>query len=239
MITLCIPYYDDPNRLRGIMMNECLGMFDEVIIVDDGSPTYPAARIVQEFPDELEYIDVKVYRITEDFGFNAHGARNLAATVAKGDWLFFMDVDMDPDVEFASELFERVQSTPEGEFLVCRVLGGDCVNIFCLRALDFWRAGGYDEELRGFHMGDQLFRERLDSFCKPVLMDADLPTNRMGRKIRVDNSITGTFYPDEHTVVQRHQNHVIPMITLVEERNLRPETWDKIPKLNFDYTREL
>jgi len=239
MITLCIPYYDDPHRLRGLMMNECLGMFDEIIIVDDGSPTYPAARIVKEFTEELSYIDIKVWRITEDFGFNAHGARNLAATVAKGDWLLFLDIDMEPDAGFVSDLFERVENAPEDEFIVCNLLGDDPGNIFALRALDFWRAGGYDEELRGFHMGDKLFRERLDSFCDPVLMDSPLKCNRMGRQVRVDNEITGTVYPDERTVVQRSMVHVQPYLDLIEERNQRPETWDKIPKLNFDYTREL
>lgn len=239
MISLCIPYYDDPHRLRGLMMNECLGMFDEVIIVDDGSPTYPAARIVQEFPDELEYIDIKVWRITEDFGFNAHGARNLAATVARGDWLLFLDVDMEPDADFVEELLERVESTPEDEFLLCNLFGDDPGNIFALRAVDFWRAGGYDEETRGWHLGDKIFRERLDSFCKPVLLETRLPCNRLGRKVMHDDQITGTLYPDDQTVVQRSQKHVQPILNMIHQRNQRPETWDKIPKLNFDYTREL
>ena len=239
MISLCIPYYEDPNRLRSILMNDWIELFDEVIIVDDGSVEYPAKPIIEEFEDEgiFWYANLSLYRVIHDLGFNAHGARNLAAKEATSDWLFFMDVDMELTEGFCKELFERVENTPEGEFIVCRVLSQDCTNIFCVRSEDFWRAGGYDEETKGYHLGDKTFRERLDSFCKPVLTDTNLPCNRMARKKYADDTITGTMYPDDRTVVERNIKHIEPILKMIEERNKDSKLWVKIPNICFDWEK--
>ena len=47
MITLCVPYYEDPHRLYALLHNEWLSWFDEVIIVDDASSDFPALPIVE------------------------------------------------------------------------------------------------------------------------------------------------------------------------------------------------
>lgn len=239
MISLCIPYYEDPNRLRGILMNDWIELFDEVIIVDDGSVDYPAEPIIKEFEDEgiFWYTNLSLYRIDVDFGFNAHGARNLAAQEATGDWLFFMDVDAELNEGFTKELLERVQSTPEGSFIVASLLGGDSGNAFCVRTEDFWRAGGYDEELRGYHMGDKIFRERLDQICTPELTENNLPCNRMGRTVYTDDTITGTYYPDDLSVVQRDQKHIKDILEMVWKRNKSQSEWASIPTINFDWRK--
>lgn len=240
-VSLCVPYYEDPHRLYAFLHNEWLSCFDEVIIVDDASTDFPALPIVENCISDGFIVGtnkISVYRIQEDYGFNAHGARNLAAQLAKNEWLFFHDIDMIMDEDFIQELTDKV-SRPEGEFVVCRVFGGDPGNIFAVRKEDFFDAGGYDEELRGYHMGDKLFRARLEKICKPVLMDADLPCDRMGRSVRVDDQITGTMYPDDKTVVQRSQKHVQDILDMINKRNDTPQEWKNIPRIQFDWTREI
>lgn len=242
MITLCIPYYEDPHRLYAVLHNEWLSWFDEVIIVDDASPDFPALPIVENCISDGLIVGadrISVYRIQEDFGFNAHGARNLAAKLAKNDWLFFHDIDMVMDEDFIQELSDKVSQSQGGEFIVCRVFGGDPGNIFAVRKEDFFDAGGYDEEIRGYHMGDKLFRERLEQICKPVLMGADLPCDRMGRNVHVDDKIIGTLYPDDKSVVQRSQNHIQDILQMIQRRNANPKEWKKIPHIQFDWQREL
>lgn len=240
-VSLCIPYYDDPHRLRFLLMQEELSWFNEIIIVDDGSRDFPAKPIVEDILQDSHFIPnrrVKLFTILEDFGFNAHGARNLAAAQSKCEWLCFLDVDMQPNEPFLVELSDRVKDTPPGNFILCNLFGDDPGNIFCVRREDFERAGGYDEELRGYHMGDKLFRERLDSFCTPKLMHMLLPCNRVGRVIEIDDTITGTLYPDDSTVVQRRQVHIEEELKMIEQRNQEPDTWRDIPKLQFEWREE-
>lgn len=241
-VSICIPYYEDPHRLYSILHSEWLSWFDKVIIVDDASSDFPALPIVENaISDELVIgaNRISLYRVHEDYGFNAHGARNLAAAMADTEWLFFLDVDMIMDDEFIEEFGSKIRTTKQGEFIVCRVFSGDPGNIFALRKEDFDDAGGYDEELRGYHMGDKLFRARLEKICAPVLMDADLPCNRLGRSIRVDDQITGTLYPDDKTVVQRSQKHIQEILDMIHKRNDTPQEWKNIPKIQFDWSREI
>lgn len=239
-VSICIPYYEDPHRLYSVLHNEWLSWFDEIIIVDDASSDFPAPPIVENaISDELIIgaDKISVYRIQEDYGFNAHGARNLAAQQSTSEWLFFLDVDLRLDEDFMAELAKLVDILGPQNYILCNLFGGDPGNIFCVRREDFQKAGGYDEELRGYHMGDKIFRERLDSFCLPHLMDAILPCDRMGRKVYEDDSITGTLYPDDHSVVQRKQIHIQDQLDMIEQRNQEPELWESIPKIQFEWDK--
>ena len=236
MISLCVPYYDDPERLHQFMLNECLDLFHEIIVVDDASQKFPARPIVEEYPRD----NFSLYRIHEDYGFNAHGARNLAASVATGDWIFFIDIDNEPTPEFCQNLFEHVSRTPENNFVVCNIYGTDKgINFFCVRKTDFDKAGGYDEELRGHHIGDKLFRARLDTFCKPDLAGYILNCNRHGRKWIEDDSVKTAVYPDDFTIICPPMSRIQHALDMIEERNKHPEQWVEIPKLNFDFSLEL
>ena len=233
-VTVIIPYYQDEARLTNLLNESLLQNFKEIIVIDDASIREPAVPIVR---DALEDIggNARVFRVMFNYGFNAHGCRNLGAREAKTEWLLFLDVDCEVDPDFVRALKEDIEDCPEDEFLLCNLMGGDPGNIFAVRRWDFWRAGGYDEELRGYHMGDKIFRERLDSLVTPRLMETGLLINRTGRRIIVDDSAFLTEYPDDRTVVQRDQKHIQPILKMIQERNKDESLWRTIPCVNFTY----
>jgi glycosyltransferase involved in cell wall biosynthesis len=241
-ITLCVPYYNDPHRLREFLLNDYLCIFDEVIIVDDASPDYPALPIIEDMRGECPWLDFDrfhLYRVQEDYGFNAHGARNLAASESNCEWLFFVDVDMILDKKFLEGFFLQLFNTEDEQTLVCNVHGGDPSNIFAARKENFFLAGGYDEELRGYHMGDKLFRERLDLLAEPIMVEPELQCNRRGRKVVEDDNILGTLYPDDKTVIQRSMKHIQDTLDMIKERNKSIMDWNFIPIVQFDWKKEI
>lgn len=236
-ISLITPYYDDPYRLEEALVNECLfHYFDEFILVDDASQLHPAQPIVENFLEDYpQYTDrLSLYRVRKDYGFNAHGARNLAMKMIRNEWALLIDIDQLLAPEFCEELVNRIANCPEDEFILCNLYGNDPGNIFAVRASHFWAAGGYDEELRGWHMGDKIFRARLDAIAKGRLTDAILPCNRKGRLVHISEDVSFTEYPNDKIVVQRGQKHIQPTIEMVLARN--PED---IPHVLFDYDRLL
>ena len=240
MISLCIPYYDDPERLHQLMLNDSLDYFHEVILVDDASQKFPAKPIVAEYPRD----NIILYRIHKDYGFNAHGARNLGASVATGDWVFFIDMDQVLTPEFCESLIEQVSRTPKDHFVwVCEShnthVRGVNPNTFCARITDFEKTGGYDEEIKGWHMGDRLFRERLDYFCKPDRAPYALGQNRVGRMMIEDGGVQHTLYPDDYTMITPPVSRIQHVVDMIEERNKHPEQWGEIANLTFDFSLEL
>lgn len=233
-VTVIVPYYEDPARLENILQKPLLTRFSEVIIVDDASNVAPALPIVLDAFDCFGG-NVRHFRVMVNYGFNAHGARNLGAQKANTKWLLFLDCDCEPTDEFIDALEKDIEDCDEHEFLLCNLMGGDPGNIFAVRRWDFWRAGGYDEELRGYHMGDKIFRSRLDSLATPRLMDTMLPINRKGRKIVTDDKVFLTEYPDDETVVQRSQKHIQSILKMIEKRNADESMWGSIPSVNFTY----
>lgn len=176
-ISLVCPYFEDPRRLFDFIWNENLfKYFDELILVDDGSFDHPAKPIVAELiAENPQYRNrVRLFRIAMDYGFNAHGARNLAMRFVRNQWCTLIDVDNVLTKELCEHLHESIETCPEDSFLVFNAdiaPNKDTLNHFSLRKEQFWKCRGYDEELMGFHYGDRLFRHRLDGIYKPIMMD--------------------------------------------------------------------
>ena len=89
MITLILPYYEQPR-----MLVEQLAVIREypeglqVIVVDDGSPR-PAADYIHP----SDWPQISLYRIDEDIPWNREEARNLGAYVAESKWIIQADID--------------------------------------------------------------------------------------------------------------------------------------------------
>lgn len=176
-VTLVMPYYENPQFL-GQQLAGWLDLPDDllrnlaVIIVDDGSPSSPAADVLRG-----TRAAARLFRIAVDVRWNWLAARNIGMHHATDGWCLMTDMDHvvaadtlraivygahDPDVIYA---FSRVEHTGErvtphsASFLMTRDM--------------FWKVGGYDEALSGRYGTDGDWRRRCATVAPmEVLSDA-------------------------------------------------------------------
>lgn len=134
----------------------------KVLIVDDCSPE-PAEPILRECR-----LTTSLYRIHEDIPFNAHGARNLGATMlGKGDvWGLFTDMDILFEPHVVAAMLEKKWKpahhyTFERTFMDGRPPKYHC-NSMLVTSNAYWAAGGYDEDFCGSYGGDGIFHRALE-----------------------------------------------------------------------------
>jgi glycosyltransferase involved in cell wall biosynthesis len=169
------------------------------IVVDDFSST-PLYDIVSRWNDPR----VSLFRITEDKGFNSHGARNLAMQHTTTKWNCLVDIDYrvvgvdniirmikDGDLEDTTPHFFPVIHTFEGQTSPHR----ESINDFVVTKQLFWKVGGYDPEFIGLHSGDRLLIARMMANhihkMNSLLFDAHLEALRSPYSTTViDESIT-------------------------------------------------
>lgn len=190
-LSLVMPYYMNPRMLAWhlrVWRNEwsqALQEQVEIVIVDDGSPSEIAVDVIT--PD-IVMLDLKLFRVLEDRPWHQHGARNLGAHVATGEWLLMTDMDHVVPASTLTEIlrilpgltknevltFGRVDAPATltwkadhwTEFTRTRREDGSLkphVNSFVVRRDRYWKVGGYDEDLCGIYGTDGHFRGRL--FC--------------------------------------------------------------------------
>lgn len=117
--SIVIPTYNRPERLKNCL--EAISNLDyprdrvEVIVVDDGSPT-PLAPIVENFKTQLSLHFIQ----QENTG--PATARNMGASVAKGDYLVFTDDDCQPDPQWLQSLAAAIAAFPKA------LIGGYTLN---------------------------------------------------------------------------------------------------------------
>ena len=105
-IAIIQTYYDDPNYLQqAIKTWNTYEIPISIILIDDGSPQYPASEVLSQFTISNN-VNVSLYKVTEDIGFNSHGCRNLGAAVSKSDWLIFLDIDHFLDSDQLNEIYK-------------------------------------------------------------------------------------------------------------------------------------
>ena len=168
-ITLVVPYYENRVFLGDQMLHwseliDGKGLPMRVIVVDDGSPTFPARNATPLFPNCVP-LWMRLYRIEVDVPWNWLAARNIGAHVAEDGWLLLTDMDHvvpeetlrsllcghhDPSVVY---VFSRVEHTGEP-------VTPHSASFFMTKAM-FWRIGGYDETLSGHYGTDGEFRNRI------------------------------------------------------------------------------
>ena len=176
-LTLVAPYYENPGMLA-VQLEGWHQWADKrkdrfgVILVDDGSPHFPAAEVSR--PEGLP--NLQIYRVLEDRPWHQHAARNLGAHVAPDGWLLLTDMDHVLPESSARAIFKRLdrgQLDPGTIYMLDRIeadTGEPTLNergarkpdpnSFLLTRELYWRIGGYDEDYCGIYGTDGLFKER-------------------------------------------------------------------------------
>jgi hypothetical protein len=198
-ITLVFPYYEAPKMLAVQLLN-ILGYTEDtrqmldIIIVDDGSPVYPAKGLIDTFRLPIK---VSVYRVKCDIPWNNHGARNLGVMQSpEGSWILGLDIKhIVPASCMDFLVWDRSFALQPGNFytFACRRLeaaesgmsvirwmqtrqGKPCKphpNTYLICREDFWRVGGYNEDYCGTYGGDGEFIGRVKSKLVESFIDPD------------------------------------------------------------------
>lgn len=239
-LTLIMPYYDNPSMLveqqrQWAKYPEELRSKLHVIIVDDGSPRWPAkpVAVANRIADVTGLASFRLYRCLVDVRWNWLFCRNLGVSEASTDWVLMTDIDhVLPRKTLAFILganlgrrnayrFSRVDAPKLTKYkphpntwLMTRELF-DCV-------------GGYDERFSGYYGTDGEFRRRVQDNSDDIVM---LPNCmiRYPREVIADASTT-TYErkaPEDRTNVRR----------IVLERMDIPNWQTK--RLTFPYEREI
>jgi predicted glycosyltransferase involved in capsule biosynthesis len=118
-----------------------------IIVVDDGS-------IAPIESKSLYGIDLELFRVEEDIGWNNGGAKNLGMTQCITDWAFLCDLDhvlTNDNLEKLLKIernnncyytFDRYDIDKK-----CSLVKAQ--NIFLINKDVFWSVGGYDEDFSG------------------------------------------------------------------------------------------
>ena len=200
-ITITLPYYNQPEMLKKqleIWADYSADVAErvKVIIVDDGSPDYPALDVLK-FRALTSPFSISLYRIKENIPWNHGGARNLAMTEARR-WCIVTDMDHAiTDEDMRKLLSMNLERTSYYMFNRKKVLADDSTEIyarhgdsFLLTKDAYWKVGGYNEEFSGYWNGvSQLFRHNLRERFRFVQL-TDIFLILYGRDIISDASIT-------------------------------------------------
>ncbi len=180
MITIATTYYDNP-----LMLTEQIKYWLEypdhvkekvkIIVIDDGSPNYPAEDYLQGHKLHIDLI-----RIKQDIFQNTVGARNLAFTYADG-WVWNIDLDHVIPWQSMEEVL-NMQLDPNKYYIPARrgmldngshIPMGRHSDTFIIDKALFWQARGYNEEFVEYYYNGpvSLFRESLKRFAEMVELD--------------------------------------------------------------------
>ena len=94
LISLVFAYYENPEMLE-LQWREIsryparVKKLLQVIVVDDGSPSHPAAEVAR--PPGLP--QHAIFRLDRDVRWNQDAARNIGALEAQAPWLLLTDID--------------------------------------------------------------------------------------------------------------------------------------------------
>jgi phage anti-repressor protein len=229
MITLIMPYYNNPGMLKKHI--EVWGQYENkkdirLILVDDCSKQ----QAIDVFNEHGIPLQTQVYRILVDIPWNWIGARNLAMTHAKG-WCLMTDIDhvLMPE-DFDKLLNFKPESgkayVPQRKFSNGTVNKKRHPNTFLIENELFWGVGGYDESFSGWYGTDFAFRQ---SIIDQTVETDEFALTLYSRKEIKDASTTEFGRKDSKYHIKNNQ-----------ELNKRKHSLEKpIKPLNFPWERQL
>ena len=199
-LTIIAPYYNDEKYLT-IFFKDFIELKKtyknlKLIVIDDGSQIWPAEDVYYNLGKDI--LDFTLYVITEDLGFNAHGARNLGMTQSTSDWNLITDVDHKlPRFNFDQIEKYKLDKNDVYGFSIDK----HHANILLIHKEVFFSFKGYDEEFVNNHYGDRIVIDYLkENFNYHQIIKAiDM---RGARKTIIMDEIKKTTYPDDNTLLQ-------------------------------------
>ncbi len=198
-LSLCLPFYRNSGMLAEQYRHwsaypEAVKAQIEVVLVDDGSP-----EAAMEVPRPEGLPPLRIFRVLKDIPWHQHGARNLAAHHAQGEWLLLTDMDHVLPADSLVKLLARLQQSKNEVYRFKRLDAPKLrptvdaqgraklhVNTFAIRKETFWQIGGYDEDCVGYGT-DGYFRHRLEAVI-PFTYLQDVPIVRYPREVIADAS---------------------------------------------------
>ena len=162
-ITITMPYYEAPEMLKVHLENWCAypdALADRVniVLVDDGSPKYPAVEVLKSA--KLPRSPIKLYRIQENIPWNHGGARNLGMYCVSEGWVLTTDIDLVLDAKNAKKIL-KFKKDPQKVYQPNRLdlISGEWTQMkrhpesFVMTRKMFWEIGGFDEDFTGYWNG--------------------------------------------------------------------------------------
>lgn len=238
-LTLVYAYYDNPGMLA-LQYETWAGMSDffrrrvSVVIVDDGSPRWPAADVPR--PENLP--GLSIYRVKRDIPWHQDGARNLGAYMAGDGWLFLSDMDHVLPLESLEQLwraadnpavfytFDRLDAATGKPMLNSHGEHKPHPNTYAMTRRLYWTAGGYDEDFCGVYGTDGAFRKQL--LRVGAHQHLNIPIVRYSREVIPDASTTTLDRKEYGGVEAKRAAH---------ERKERHGRAGKILTLAFEWDR--
>lgn len=177
-VTVCLAYYENPSMLEHqLVAFELMGATARrhlrLVVIDDGSPKYPA-----RIPAGLGF-DVSLYRMQVDIPWNQDACRNLAVSQAETDWVLLTDMDhLVPERTLVYAITKALDETCVYTF--SRVTAPSLApyhphpNSWLLTRAMYDRIGGYDERYAGIYGTDGAFRRGVEREARKTIALKDV-----------------------------------------------------------------
>jgi hypothetical protein len=236
-LTLIMPYYDNPTMLEE--QQRAWAAYPQelreklhVILVDDGSPRWPARPHIQT-AEQLGLASLRLYRTSVDIRWNWIFCRNLGVQQAATDWVFMTDIDhVMPPKTLAYIMAAKLN--PAKAYRLSRVDAPKLTpykphpNTWLMTRETFYKVGGYDERFSGFYGTDGEFRRRVQERSGGM----DLLSQVMVRyPLEVIADANTTTYKRKEPIDRENVKRI------VEERG-RLKGWEPL-RVTFPYERLL
>lgn len=198
--TLVMAYYDNPGMLQEHARHLFQAVRPELtralhlVIVDDGSPRYPAAPIAAAI-DWSHLASFQLWRMGVDVRWNQDACRNIGVREAKSQWVLLTDMDH----VVPNETWERLMLQKLNKHLVYRFGRVSMPDLFpykshpnswALTVKKYWQVGGYDEALAGWYGTDGDFLVRVKRTIERDPVELPEVLRRYPREVIADASTT-------------------------------------------------